>query len=315
MSIQKHTFEGVLNYLATKESPKWHIYLQASQFELNGFKDSTNFGTLCLNFGPHATRNMVCHDDCVTFNTMKHGIEQFMSVPYTAMMFIQDPDNPNAMLPWPYYLDHGDDSPEVPDNVIPFTPREAWDTANGISNKLAKDYLDAPGLKTHSDGAQVIDMVEFKATRQSPEERTISLLKEQGLVDDNGNLDLIALAQKAAPIRAKAKDEQPLTIQEKIAMRNWSVIEGGNQKPEASMPFFDEIYHAKRERRESDMKLAKINLNAELGTHPKALRSDGNDGTSVFFPDLDVSKCYFPTKRIERPSWMTVINGGKDVEA
>lgn len=248
MSVQKIVFQAMLNHLATKQSPKWHVHLQASQFKLNGFADSTNQGMLILNIGPMATRNMELHDDHFSFNNRKHGVEQFMEIPYTAIMIIQDPDDISQSIPWPYFLDHGDEyinpNVEAASNVIEF---------KRPVKEIIPDYLDFG--------------------------------------------------------HGTPKVKEVVVAEPKKRERKWTVIEGGRSNlPSASMPFIDEVHRAKQARRERDASYMKA---PEDVTSQPNRKSDGNDGTSVFFPDLDVSKCYFATKRIERPEWMTVHQGGK----
>lgn len=106
------------------------------------------------------------------------------------------------------------------------------------------------------------------------------------------------------------------TLETKMRDRHWTVIEGGKQTPEASMPWIDEVYREKRARREALEKLAPTDefiLSNTMKSSQPAIRSDGSDGKSCFFPDLDVAKCVWPGKRMPRPDWLIVIKGGQHV--
>lgn len=270
MSIQRLTFEGILNYLSTKKGTVWNMVFQASQLGLEDFNDSITYGNITLNLSPNATRDMQCFDDHVYFKMRKHGIVHEVNAPYTALMIIQDPDDPMLSMAWPYFMDYGDDyipdEPTQPDHVV-HLPN------SGLTVKLRVPTLE-------------------------------NLTKM--------NLDnVIHYPGGSAHVGEEIQMDKPLTLLERIAQRGWTVIEGGNQKPEASMPFIDEVYRAKQAKRESDVALAKIAMNAEVKLCGIEIRSDGSNGNSVYFPDLDVSKCYFPVRRINRPTWVSVIEGGK----
>ena len=268
MSIQKITFASVLAYLATKRGTRWNMVFQSSQFELKGFSDSVNYGNLTLNLSPSATQDMHLSDTHIYFKICKHGIPQEMYIPYTALMIVQDPDDPAASLQWPFYLDHGDD----------YTP-DMTDVSNvfGLPVQGTKVELKAPSLN---------DLIEI-STRQN------------NVVHFPGGRTTVGKQIKMDPRK---------TLQERMAERGMSVINGGDVKVHATIPWIDEVYHAKQARRETKALNAK---NAVVVSEP--IRSDGSKGNSVFFPDLDVSKCYFQSKRITRPVWLDVINGGKDI--
>lgn len=245
------------------------MVFQASQLELEDFNDNITYGHITLNLSPSATRDMQCFDDHVYFKMRKHGIEHEITAPYTALMIIQDPDDPMLSMPWPYFMDHGDDyipdEPTTPSNVV---------------------YLPNSGVK-----------VELRVP-------TLEDLNKMNL--DN----VIHFPGGSAHVGEEIQMERPLTLVERIEQRGWTVIEGGNRRPEASMPFIDEVYRAKLAKRESAAKLAKITMNDEVKLGEFEIRSDGSNGNSAYFPDLDVSKCRFPVGRMTRPVWLTVIEGG-----
>ncbi|ABY63173.1 SspB domain-containing protein [Pseudomonas phage 201phi2-1] len=371
MSIQRITFEGVLNWLSTKQSDKWHMVFQASQFDLNDFVDSVSFGHLTLNLSPNATRDMALYDEHIYFKICKHGIPQEMMIPYTALMIIQDPDDPSGSMPWPYFLDHGEDyTPdedeeldqgtvvkksnviELPNSGVKLELRiptlEDYNNLN-FDNVLQFPKKDADGElpsaeeiaelnQLMSDNGMDINLVEFKRNDKGEFEVSLSLndnpvvewdgkdkhLKQlsdnlpKGLVSDDGIIDVVKLASKAQRLALAA----PPTLQQRMAERGMSVIIGGAKPAEASMPFIDEVYRAKRERREAIQKAADEALFKEralpagttlgemLQSPGMTIRSDGSKGNSVFFPDLDVRKCYFHTRRIVRPEWLQVHEGG-----
>jgi len=356
MSIQRITFEGVLNWLSTKNGPKWHMVFQASQFELNDFADSVNFGHLTLNLSPNATRDMQLTDEHIYFKICKHGIPQEMLIPYTALMIIQDPDDPSGSMPWPYFLDHGDDYTPDEDEELEHGTVVKKSNAVELPNSGIKLELRVPTLEDYknlnfdnviqfpkqpsdgdlptaeeiaelnklmSDNGMDINLVDFKRNDQGELEVSVSLndnpvvewdgkedhLKRlsdnlpKGLVTPDGTIDVVKLASKSQRLALAA----PPTLQQRMAERGMSVIVGGAKPVEASMPFIDEVYRAKRERREQ---LAKLTMSAESGTMDTGIRSDGSKGNSAFFPDLDVRKCHFHTRRIVRPDWLQVHEGG-----
>lgn len=270
MTIQKITFQGVLNHLATRQGTRWHMVFQASQFDVRDFGDLVEFGHLTLNLSPSATRDMQLTDTHIYFKIRKHGIVQEMYIPYTALMIIQDPDDPAASMAWPYFLDHGDD----------FEP----------SPMTGEEYA-------------IQRMAEMGVTI-TPEQMAEHAAKMHAMAPDlfgaDGSVNVMALAAKAQSVRKP-------TLQERMAERGMSVIHGDGAKVVASLPWIDEVHRAKQARRAAQ---AMDDKNAVVVG--EEIRSDGSKGNSVFFPDLDVSKCYFPTKRIARPEWLKVIDGGKD---
>lgn len=308
MSIQKITFEGVLNYLATKKGTAWNMLFQASQFDVRDFGDLVNFGHLKLNLSPMATRDMELFEDHIYFKIRKHGIVQEMNIPYTALMIIQDPDDPSQSMPWPYFLDHGDDyTPDEEEAIFGEMAKELKELTPHVvelPNTGVKLELKVPTLEQHQRSGEeyAIKRLAELGINITPEQMQEHARKMHEsmpeIFDAKGNVDLIALANKAQPVRKP-------TLSERIEARGWTVIEGGNVQAKASMPFIDEVHRAKQARREQ---LAKLAPDGEVVV---SVRSDGSNGNSVFFPDLDVSKCYFPTSRKRFPSWMTVIQGGK----
>lgn len=115
------------------------------------------------------------------------------------------------------------------------------------------------------------------------------------------------------------------TVETKMRDRHWTVIEGGKAKPVASMPWIDVIYREKLARREAAEKLkesltfgqiAYLPCDEEgnlIGCKRSEIRSDGSNGESSFFPNLDVAKCTWPGKRVPRPDWLIVVKGGEHV--
>lgn len=272
MSIQKITFKGVLSYLATKKSTVWNMVFQASQFDTLDFSSNVTYGHLTLNLGPNATRDMELFDDHVYFKIRKHGIVQEMSIPYTALMIIQDPDDAAESMPWPYFLDHGDElEPE------PMTGEEyAIQRMAELGIKITPEQIRAHADEMH---------------RSAPD-----------MFDDQGRVNLFALSEKAQ----RHREANP-TLEERMKKSNMTVIEGGKTKVIATLPWIDEVYRAKLAAREAKEIIAK-----NVDTQAESIRSDGSKGNSAFFPDLDVSKCQFPVKRTVRPDWLKVIEGGKN---
>lgn len=312
MSIQKITFEGVLNYLATKKGTAWNMVFQASQFDVRDFGGSVDYDLLTLNLSPIATRDMQLYDDHIYFKIRKHGIVQEMNIPYTALMIIQDPDDPAQSMPWPYFLDHGEDYTPGEEDII-------FDEMAKELNELTPHVVELPntGVKLELHAPTI------EQHRQSGEEYTLKRLAELGinitpeqlkehaqklhesmpeLCGADGKLDLVAVA-------SKAKRVNPPTLLERIEARGWTVIEGGRNPMTASLPWIDETYRAKREARAARELLG----NNEAVSTNVDIRSDGSKGNSMYFPNLDVSNCYFVSRRTQRPSWMVVIEGGKNV--
>ena len=104
---------------------------------------------------------------------------------------------------------------------------------------------------------------------------------------------------------------KPVTVQSRVEQRKWRVIKGGKVNAPAELPFVDVEYRKKRDARE----LLEKDMPPVIPEKPtgkvRELRSDGADGISRHFPDLDVSKCVFHFNKTPRPEWMTVIEGGK----
>lgn len=313
MSIQRLTFEGILNYLSTKKGTVWNMVFQASQLELEDFNDSITYGNITLNLSPNATCDMKCYDDHVYFKMRKHGIVHEIMAPYTALMIIQDPDDPSESMAWPYFLDHGDDYiPDEPDrksNVF-HLPNSGIKvelrvpTLADYNNLKLDNVIHFPGGSAHVGEEIQMDKPLTLGELIKANQQAAFAKQFPDLVGNDGNIDPGKVYEKSQSMR------EP-TLLERIELRGWKVIEGGGHKPEASMPFIDEVYRAKRAKRESDAALAKITVNAEVKLGGFEIRSDGSNGNSVYFPDLDVSKCHFPVRRINRPTWVSVIEGGK----
>lgn len=317
MSIQRLTFEGILNYLSTKKGTVWNMVFQASQLELEDFNDAITYGNITLNLSPNATRDMQCFDDHVYFKMRKHGIVYEINAPYTALMIIEDPDDRSQSMAWPYFLDHGDDyipdEPERDTNVF-YLPNSGVKvelrvpTLADYNNLNLDNVIQFPGGVGYKGEeipaagpltlGDLIKANQAKAmSKQFPE-----LVGNDGLIDPE-------------KVHAKAQEAREPTLLERIELRGWTVIEGGNQKPVASIPFIDEVYRAKQAKRElanaDKLVLGNTMIHVPETNKVDNIRSDGSNGNSVYFPDLDVSKCYFPVRRINRPTWVSVIEGGK----
>ncbi len=216
MSIQKDAFKSILNHLATKQGSCWNMTFEASQFDLKDFEDSVSYGHITLNLSMRATSAMQLFDDHIYFKVRKHGIEQELSIPYTALMVIHDPDNNGPATEWPYFVAGARFEPKPEVN---------------------------PGA---------IHAMTVPNNQSSP------------------------------------------TLLERIEVRGWKVIQGSiKSEVMAPQPFIKELHQAK--------------LNNRNKTKIKIEQSK-----SIFFPDLDVSKCVFHTKKKLRPEWLTVIKGGLD---
>lgn len=270
-TVASFTFKGFLDFMATLNNPKWHVVLQASQFDPRDFKTSVQpvTGLLTLNIGPQATRAMVLHDTHFEFCTKRQGIEQFMQIPYTAVMEFINPVNQEFMH-FPFFLDHGDVEPEDLEYSDTMIDTRKQTTLDSLLNKSLN-------LDQSSNGFQLGNV--FIPT-------LFNFPKEPAVVPQISTL-------------------------EKAGLRNWVVIEGGRNKPEVS-PVIDEIHRAKEERRARQANLwTQDELDSKVAVKSD-LRSDGVSGDkSTYFPDLDVSKCYFQSKRVDRPTWLAVVQGGK----
>lgn len=314
MSIEKITFEGVLNWLATKAGTRWNMVFQASQFDSQEFSDQLNFGQLTLNLSPNATRDMELFEDYIYFKIRKHGIVQEMTIPYTALMIIQDPDDPADSMAWPFFLDHGDDFVQEPMTAeeyaisrmaelgVTITPEQMKEHAAAM-HELSPDLFDKDGnldvfalsakAKRRSDTVEPVADDELKSFnfRTPTFDQLMAGFKFPG---DSASNDTVVNHGKTG------------SLAERMEKSNMTVIEGGKSKVIATLPWIDEVYRAKRAARE-----AKQVAGRNVETQAEAIRSDGSKGNSAFFPGLDVTKCHFPVKRIERPSWLKVVDGGK----
>lgn len=311
--MAKLTFKALLDWFLELNAQKWYIHVQACQFDVKDYAPYVNpeTGMLILNISGAATRGFDTQDDHFSFYSRVKGKEVFLEVPYSAVFLAIDPDTGIPNL-FPFYEEHADDTVPPEEELVMGTPVRNEHVVD-LPHSGLRVTLKAPTLGDLHDlserlgktkGVEPIDIkrdnnVVYMDFGKSQENDARAILGP-----------MLGIGNRAASVDETAPPKE-LTLAERVGMRKWVVIEGGRQKPQASMPFIDEVYRAKQERREMELKLAKINLNTEIGATPKEIRSDGSDGTSAFFPDLDVSKCYFPRKRTERPAWLVVIQGGK----
>lgn len=271
-TIQAITFKGCLDFLATLDNPKWHVVFQASQFDPKGFANSVQPVTGML------TLNI---GPLATRNMQlqdKHF--EFNTKLQGIEYFLQIPytavmefliPTTGMFMHFPYFLDHGDLDPE--------------DLEIDSSEDDTDDIVLASSLLDKLDTGKLSPNAGF-------------------MLGGNFIPTLYNFPKIEVP-------EPKLSTLEKAGLRNWVVVEGGNKpKHQATMPFIDEVHRAKQQRREEQADMDKFIEQHDLKA-TAAIRSDGSDGKSAFFPDLDVTKCYFKTKKVERPSWMTVHQGGK----
>lgn len=279
--IQRLTFKALVDWLEEIKSTKRHIMVQASQVKLGAMvaEVSPATGLICLSINPRAISELQLHDDCIKFTCGYKQLPVHLKIPYTAILLVAgDAYRTNH---YPYFEDHGSDYME-----------------------FQNEPDDGPHLNTSGSGWEqkfdrlppgVVDGTMYHGT---PGKSTVPTIG-----------DLTKFFDDSLEPKRIGKD----TLVEKMSDRRWTVIEGGRTsvKPEGSSPFIDEIHRARRERREKERLLAKINLSGESGQIDSDIRLDGSKGTSAFFPNLDPSKCVFPGRRVKRPAWVKVINGGK----
>jgi stringent starvation protein B len=284
--MAKLTFKALLDWFLELNARKWYIHVQACQFDVKDYAPyvSPETGMLILNISGAATRGFDTHEDHFSFYSRVKGKEVFLEVPYSAVFLAIDPDTGIPNL-FPFYEEHADDI-EPP----------------GYSVPTIGDLKDLSELFSKTKGIQPSDI-------KLKNDKSNVVYLDFGKPADEAKAILGPMFGIGNRVTQEPEGTTPkeLTLAERVGLRNWVVIDGGRQKPKASMPFIDEVYRAKQERREQ---LEKLMPTPEF-TERFELRSDGSEGKSVFFPDLDVSKCYFPRKRIERPSWMVVIQGGE----
>lgn len=308
--MAKLTFKALLDWFLELNAQKWYIHVQACQFDVKDYATYVNpeTGMLILNISGAATRGFDTHDDHFSFYSRVKGKEVFLEVPYSAVFLAIDPDTgiPNM---FPFYVEHADDIYPPEEELLHGTPIRKEHVVDlphsGLTLTMKTPTLgDLSDLTERLGKTKGVEPVDLKLNRN---DNVVYL--DFGKPQDEAKAILGPMFGIGNRTTQKPEVSAPkeLTLAERVGLRNWIVIEGGRNKPKASMPFIDEVYRAKRERREQ---LEKLMPTPEF-TESFELRSDGSEGKSVFFPDLDVSKCYFPRKRIERPSWMLVIQGGK----
>lgn len=307
------TFQALLNWFQENNAERWYIHVQASQFDPKEYMAAMSplTGMIVLNISGAATRDFTTDDDGFSFKSRIKGKEVWLEIPYSAVLCAIDPVTGIPNL-FPYFEDYGDPEPESHIFNLP---------SSGLDVKLAKpthgELLDIS--KAINDDTPVRDVVVLEADedgviranfRQKNDGDTNKSTPFFTLEDltSKSNLDLFQQTGSSNVVPLIEKD----SVQTKVLDRKWAVIKGGKTvEPKASMPFIDHIYREKQERRKAK-ELAEDRYkfgNEMVSTAP--LRSDGSEGKSVFFPDLDVSKVVWPPKKIARPDWMTVINGDK----
>lgn len=314
--MAKLTFKAILDWFMELKATRWNIHVQASQFDVKGYAPYVmpDTGMVILNISGTATRGFELHDDHFSFYSRIKGVEQFLEVPYTAVFVAVDPDNGIPNL-FPYFEDHGNDDPivEGEEELVLGAPAPKGEHTVDLPHSGLQATFKVPtlgelltinsgqaGKPEITKGEDGIIRIQFPK-REATQERDPFFEPGKDL-----------RVRVADLFQFPTKGEEPLRIGKdsldiKIRDRRWVVIEGGKSPKKASMPWIDEVYREKRERREA---LERLMPTMDELPVPE-IRSDGASGESAFFPDLDVSKCVFPTKRVARPVWLTVINGGK----
>lgn len=306
-------FKALMEWFVQQNASRWNIHVQASQFDVKDYAPYVNeiTGMLILNISANATRNFNTDTEGFSFMSRVNGKEVFLEVPYTAVFVAVDPDTGIPNL-FPYYEDHdGMDLMPVDTEEVMGTPVQKGHVVE-LPHSGIKVQLKTPTL------GDILDISQGK-TKGAPTHEVIHDGDNKVIRVTFGNKEPVENDAKAImgvmqylgkPVEVVKPIPEP-TVTERVTQRHWRVIQGGKGKTETTMPYIDEVYRAKRDKREQEEQLAKINMNAEIGTSKPEIRSDGSDGTSAFFPDLDVSKCTFVTKPIDRPEWMTVVQGGR----
>lgn len=376
--MAKVTFQALLDWFVKQNATKWHIYVQAAQFDPKDYLEDMNpvSGMICLNISANATRHFTTGDESFSFWSRRQGKEIQLEIPYTAVYAAEDPTTgiPNI---FPYFEDYGDVELDLPDGIEPvgvevldngkhritfnnghvesideITDEElAALRADIKARELAAIDVATPEstvsvVKTDGTTVEVSipTQAEIDALNESWRKQGMSIQCDGFKVDSEGKLVILASPIKedtnvfkvdfgdkgnatfsgdATILNFPGKvDLKPQgewgrmighdTLETKMRDRNWTVIEGGKQQPQASMPWIDTVHREKLARREALEKLAPTDkfviANAMKSTQPE-LRSDGANGNSCFFPDLDVTKCTWPGKRKARPSWLKVLTG------
>lgn len=278
-NMPRITFSAMLDWFVEVNADRWLIHVQASQFDAKEYIGKVNeiTGFLVLNISGAATRNFDVSDTGFSFNSRMNGKEVYLEIPYTAVFAGSDPVTGAPNL-FPYFEDKENGLP-----VVKLPP---------------KQYINA-----FQDGLKIPSLEDMKAIFEKPS----NVIK--------GDFSHYKGKTSTGPMASIGKPPEE-TLPKKIEQRHWRVIQGGKSKVPTELPFVDVAYRAKRDAREAhellEMTKAAMKPSATVdGPKLRELRSDGADGISSHFPDLDVSKCVFHVKQTERPSWMTVIQGDK----
>lgn len=229
----KEAFKNILDFLANSGTTDWRMVFQASQFEVYDFENAVSFDELMLNISPTAVRNMELMDDSFSFDCRKHGIDQKLTIPYSSIIAIKDPNSDNFFA-WPYFNTKPKEEiqPDVPNKVA-------------LTSKLNEVF--------------------------NPEK------------------------SESTP-----KSDKKTIILDEVKQRGWRIIEGGgNSTPGMPSPL-ELIHQSRKEKREMDAKLAKVVTTTNKTNIVIETKSE-------FFPDLDVTKCYFPKQKVKRPEWLAVV--------
>lgn len=372
--MAKVTFQAVLDWFVAQNATKWHIHVQASQFDPKEYISAMSpaTGMICLNISANATRHFTTGEESFSFWSRFQGQEIQLEIPYTAVYAAVDPATgiPNF---FPYFQDYGDVELDLPDGIEPDRVEITEDGKHRITfsnghvetiEPLSEDELadleaDISRRKLEATPIAIPDsvvkvlMLDGTTTEvQIPSKEELDALNklwlDQGMsvkcdgfkVDHEGKLVILArptekddnvvkvdfgdkgnvtfsgdatILNFPGEIKVTAQGEQGEwgrfighdSLETKMRDRHWTVIEGGKQKPQASMPWIDVVYREKLARREALEKLAPT----DEFIAQQQIRSDGSTGESCFFPNLDVTKCTWPGKRKARPSWLKVFAG------
>lgn len=277
-NLHRNTFSGLLDWFLENEADRWLIHVQACQFDVGDYADKISpiTGFLTLNISGVATRNFEMYDDYFSFSSMLNGKEVHLEIPYSAVFAGINPYNGEPLL-FPYFKDILDPEPKMP-------PKQY----TAVFNENRKVTLNIPTLED------------------------IKSMMERDVDGSKGFSHYgKATTGPMVSIGGPAKNHPGQTLREKMEQRHWHIIRGGKQKVATELPFVDTAYRIKRDKREAEQSEKNTVKPAPAEPKVRELRSDGADGISSHFPDLDVSKCAFHTNPIPRPDWMTVIEGGK----
>ena len=305
-------FKALMDWFVSQNASRWFIHAQASQFDVKDYAPYVNeiTGMVILNISANATRDFSTNSEGFSFKSRIKGKEVFLEVPYSAVFVAVDPDTGIPNL-FPYFEDHGDMDIETPETEeVLGTPVLKDPTVVELPHSGIKVQLKVPTL------AEVLDISQGK-TKGAPTSEVVrdgdnKVIRVTFGKQDEASNDAKAILGPMTYLGKHSEEPKPEpTVTERVTQRHWRVIQGGKGKQEPTMPYIDEVYRAKRDKREREEQLAKVTMNAEIGVSKPEIRSDGSDGKSSHFPDLDVSKCAFVTKPIERPEWMSVVQGGK----